>query len=49
MSHPIGQTGSASVKKSVQSPLPANKPAPVPLDPSLLRHVSGGSSPNGRW
>jgi hypothetical protein len=42
----LQQQSQASTAKSQQSPAPvapAAKTAPVPLDPSLLRHVGGGA------
>ena len=51
MSQSQAQTGAVVTKTSVPAPLPAVKPAPVPLDPTLLRQVSGGTtqSPHATW
>lgn len=52
MSQPQAQTGTATTKTLVPTPVPATKSAPVPLDPAMLRQVSGGSStnsPNATW
>jgi len=39
-----------SDKAAAKSPVDASQPkaAPLPLDPSLLKHVGGGS-PKGTW
>jgi len=40
-----------AAQKSAQSKTPSTpaKTAPIPLDPSLLRQVSGGTTPTGTW
>jgi hypothetical protein len=48
MSQQHSNTGTAATKPTAPSPAPAQKTAPVPLDPAMLRQVSGGT-PNGRW
>jgi hypothetical protein len=40
-----------SDKAAARTPIDASlsKPAPLPLDASLLKHVGGGLSPKGTW
>jgi hypothetical protein len=41
---PQDHTQAAPVQQQSKPPVaPATQPAPVPLDPSLLRHVGGGA------
>ena len=50
MSQPQAQTGTTTPKTLVPTPAPATRSAPVPLDPAMLRQVSGGTqSPHGSW
>jgi len=48
MSQQNSQTSAAAVKPSAPTSVPAQKAAPLPLDPALLRQVSGGT-PVGCW
>ncbi len=48
MSQQNAQTGIISTKPPVSAPAPANKTAPLPLDPAQLRQVSGGL-PKATW
>jgi hypothetical protein len=50
MSQQNSQTIAAAIKPSASTLVPAQKAAPLPLDPASLRQVSGGkSTPVGAW